>query len=1095
MTLGPSFLSDADEIAPDSPLPRAAALARLFAPRRPRRRLRPSRSMRAAASAFSAVAAAIVLCGALAFAVRPDARTIAALVEDAARAHGVAIGVDAVRLAFGEGALTIVADAPRIRTGAAAAARITARLPIPALLGGDAFPETLIVEGLEAALTLADGTPQGDADASSIVTGSIASGPPDFRPLLASLLGSAGPAPSIRLDGARLDLVTGEGGRIALPALDVAPVENEPGAWRVALAEHHGAVDGRLRLGPAGQGAEASFEAEAPLAVLARLWPALEVASPSAVGRVALSARILLSAEGAPIAARASIRLLDARMADRPAEAALDLVWPGSGGPIAVERLMVASGGHAFHGAGAIALTPQPSLRIDRGRFEAAAAGSAPVVVDGVSFVLERDGTGAALRDLAIADDGVALAGAARLAGLVAADRAAPAPSIEADLAIARADVRTILALWPSAVAPGGRRFVEERMPAGTISAARMAVRLPPRDVLRALADEALPAEAFLLEGRFDGAAVTFDPGRPKLAGLAGSGRIDAAGMALRIEDGRIESAGRSLAITGGELEATFAKGRGRIAASPRLRGPLADALALLAAIEPAAREALDARLAGADGMVYATVDIAMPLSERIARRDIVVGARARLRGVRIPGAIDGEAIERGAFDLTLARGRLEVAGEARWRGLPVRLAVSGDERRILRQNMTLDLDEASRTRLGLPRGIVSGSLRVIASPAGDGAVDLRIDARRAAVALPALGWRKARGRPAEAAMRMKRSAAGVALTDIAFDAPGLAFRGEATFAADGALRTATIAGLRLGGRPAISVEAKRDGRRLVVRLAANSFDARGLLDGVSGEGPALASPFGVDETTIDATVTALEGHNGEIIAGARLSARLDRRGLAEASFAGALNGREATLRAARREGALAIDIAAGDAGGMLRFVDLYRRVEGGRLRARLDGREGASHGRLTLWDFAILDEPALARLGQAGAGGGERARRTPFTKARIRFTREGGRIAIREGVIWGEAIGGTLQGVFDRTRDRVALEGVFVPAYGVNNLFARIPLIGEILGGDQYEGLFAVPFTITGKASAPNLTVNALSAVAPGILRKIFDLKSAPAE
>ncbi len=37
------------------------------------------------------------------------------------------------------------------------------------------------------------------------------------------------------------------------------------------------------------------------------------------------------------------------------------------------------------------------------------------------------------------------------------------------------------------------------------------------------------------------------------------------------------------------------------------------------------------------------------------------------------------------------------------------------------------------------------------------------------------------------------------------------------------------------------------------------------------------------------------------------------------------------------------------------------------------------------------------------------------------------------------------------------------------------------------------MPFTITGKASAPRLTVNALSAVAPGILRKLLDFQRRP--
>ena len=58
--------------------------------------------------------------------------------------------------------------------------------------------------------------------------------------------------------------------------------------------------------------------------------------------------------------------------------------------------------------------------------------------------------------------------------------------------------------------------------------------------------------------------------------------------------------------------------------------------------------------------------------------------------------------------------------------------------------------------------------------------------------------------------------------------------------------------------------------------------------------------------------------------------------------------------------------------------------------------------------------------------------------------------------------------------------------------MFAQVPLFGPLLGGSQYEGLFAVNFRLNGQASAPSLTVNPLSAVAPGFLRKLFGVGAA---
>jgi len=109
----------------------------------------------------------------------------------------------------------------------------------------------------------------------------------------------------------------------------------------------------------------------------------------------------------------------------------------------------------------------------------------------------------------------------------------------------------------------------------------------------------------------------------------------------------------------------------------------------------------------------------------------------------------------------------------------------------------------------------------------------------------------------------------------------------------------------------------------------------------------------------------------------------------------------------------------------------------------------------------------------------------------RVDFTRTGYFFAVSDGVMWGRELGGTLSGQLDYARDRVNFSGTFVPAYGLNNALSKIPVVGLLLTGGKNEGLFAVPFRITGRASQPTLTVNPIAAVSPGFLRKIFDFQS----
>jgi len=180
----------------------------------------------------------------------------------------------------------------------------------------------------------------------------------------------------------------------------------------------------------------------------------------------------------------------------------------------------------------------------------------------------------------------------------------------------------------------------------------------------------------------------------------------------------------------------------------------------------------------------------------------------------------------------------------------------------------------------------------------------------------------------------------------------------------------------------------------------------------------------------------------------------------------------------------------------LLRFVDIYRRMQGGDIILESALGDGAQKGYVMLRGFTIRNEPALKRIVpsqtqiERNRNGGDRridVNEANFTKARVDFVRNGGRIDFSDAAIWGAHIGFTLDGYLDYPKDRIDISGTFVPAYGLNNVFAQVPLFGPLLGGGQYGGLFAVNFRLSGSANNPTVTVNPLSAVAPGIFRKLF--------
>ncbi len=93
----------------------------------------------------------------------------------------------------------------------------------------------------------------------------------------------------------------------------------------------------------------------------------------------------------------------------------------------------------------------------------------------------------------------------------------------------------------------------------------------------------------------------------------------------------------------------------------------------------------------------------------------------------------------------------------------------------------------------------------------------------------------------------------------------------------------------------------------------------------------------------------------------------------------------------------------------------------------------------------------------------------------------------MRDGVVASPSFGLTTQGFLDFGKDKVDLNGVYVPLQQFNNALGGIPVLGMLLTGGQNEGVFAINYRVTGPASNPTLKINPLSGMAPGILRKMF--------
>jgi hypothetical protein len=88
-----------------------------------------------------------------------------------------------------------------------------------------------------------------------------------------------------------------------------------------------------------------------------------------------------------------------------------------------------------------------------------------------------------------------------------------------------------------------------------------------------------------------------------------------------------------------------------------------------------------------------------------------------------------------------------------------------------------------------------------------------------------------------------------------------------------------------------------------------------------------------------------------------------------------------------------------------------------------------------------------------------------------------------------GPSLGLTGAGSYDIPRDNLDIDGVVAPSPMLNlSMLGSIPVLGDLLVSRRGEGVFGMTYSINGHAGEPRVGVNPVSALTPGILRRIFE-------
>ena len=500
-------------------------------------------------------------------------------------------------------------------------------------------------------------------------------------------------------------------------------------------------------------------------------------------------------------------------------------------------------------------------------------------------------------------------------------------------------------------------------------------------------------------------------------------------------------------------------------------------------------------------GDIDGRLTVGLLLGNRVPSDSVKVGVAATVRNFSADKLIGKEPLQDATLTIVADRSGLRAKGDGRMFGAPTTVDIKkpaggGPSEAVL----AITLDDAARAKAGLNlgkqlTGPVSARITTSLTSADKGRATLDVDFTKAAFDGPLPGLKKPAGRAAKATCQIQQGTDQTLLDGIVFDAGPTSIRGSVALSG-GAFQSAKLSQLRLSPGDDMRVDAEQSGPNgLKLTVRGNNIDARPFIKQfVAGDGGAAGAPGKDIDLDLDLHATLVTGQNSQALANADL--RLSRIGgqLRRVQMNGRLGRGTASINTVGQGANAMVVVLAKDAGATLSFVDLYKRMDGGRLDANLRFGTDRLEGFAVVRDFTIKEDPAIKKLSEEeipsnsrNAGAHIDSSAVHFSKLEADFVRNGNSVAIRNGAMFGPQMGATVEGSIDFTRDRVALSGTFVPVYGLNNLFSQIPVVGVLLGGGEHEGLFAVNYRIDGSAAEPVMTFDPLSALAPGIFRKMF--------
>lgn len=686
-------------------------------------------------------------------------------------------------------------------------------------------------------------------------------------------------------------------------------------------------------------------------------------------------------------------------------------------------------------------------------------------------------------------------------------------PGVRFSLAVDAASVGQVQDYWPIKLHPDGRErgaraWVSQHMLGGTAKNVRFDVTAEP--------DGSTPyknGSFFELLFDFEDIDTKYLQTMPPIRSAKGNAVLTQTEFDVFLESGTVE--GMSVAGSKAHMHTIHKRGQGVGEFDVNLAGNVRDILELVSPPPVRVKDRIKMDLDRIGGSATVNAKLSVPLIRKAPKELVLYDISASVENGRVSDLLGGEGLTNASIELALNKDDLTASGRGLVNGVDMDLYwrenffagredPGADTSLLVMSGLA---DEADLLALGVDvQDYLDGEVLAEATFLGR-SLAFRVgyfsaDASNAVLKVPQIAYQKAPAIAANINGTVQLGKGGTRIEPLTVKGENIDVTASIHWGVGGRGDFVAEVDARQIGRSKLTAEiTSRPGLGVDAVVTAERFDLAPLLARDNAEVETAQENVATGESTgfsLKLDAERLDLLNGEALSAAALMLEFD--GLEPTNMKLAATndmGGATTLEVQNAEGELRpITVSSTDAGGVLRGLGLFAHMDQGALT--LEGETTGWGQSLQLIGTLKVEDTVLVAKNRLGL------EVTEGVISGLDDYLDGGTVdldvlempfSFTEGLLDmsgvkanGPSLGMTMEGQIETREGKINVNGVVVPAYGLNSLLGKIPIVGGLFSGGEGKGLFGVAYRVKGLTEEPDVNVNPLSGLAPGFLRLLFE-------